>query len=350
MLSYKHTVVSLLVIVLVACGAAAIVEPPTAPPAPLPVSVPEPVVQPVPVDTPAESLYIYNPAEGSVLIDFELGNESGMHLNGRDAFLSIGRNVSNQDNDPRIQFFTGARAPGDYTRSDDWDMALVGVGHSYDGKQNGHLRLNGSTFMIRGPGHRYTATPGAHGSGNGGRWLVFQSCDDPACDDDTDRSSFVGHLEAGNLVFGTVQDKYEPGTNPSLNHVVMRMTGVGLFPATPSGELADNRGSLGSADYRWGAIYGVNVYSGDLRFENNLSLTEHYYLGADLPPGLGLVSDRGETSRLLAFFGDDGTIWANDVRTLDELHTIYTIAVESPEDRGVCDFPGGQCRVDDGAE
>ena len=333
MLSYKQTVVSLLGIVLVACGAAAIVEPPTAPPAPLPVSVPEPVVQPVPVDTPAESLYIYNPAEGSVLIDFELGNESGMHLNGRDAFLSIGRNVSNQDNDPRIQFFTGARAPGDYTRSDDWDMALVGVGHSYDGKQNGHLRLNGSTFMIRGPGHRYTATPGAHGSGNGGRWLVFQSCDDPACDDDTDRSSYIGHLEAGSLVFGTVQDKYEPGTNASLNFAVMRMTTVGLFPVSPSGALADNRGSLGSSSYRWGEIHGVNIYSNDLRFSNKFSLTEHYYLGTDLPPGIGLVSDRGPESRLIAFFGDDGTLYANDVKSLDDLRQAHEVSVSAPADR-----------------
>ena len=333
MLSYKQTVVSLLGIVLVACGAAAIVEPPPAPPAPLTVSVPEPVVQPVPVDTPAESLYIYNPAEGSVLIDFELGNESGMHLNGRDAFLSIGRNVSNQDNDPRIQFFTGARAPGDYTRSDDWDMALVGVGHSYDGKQNGHLRLNGSTFMIRGPGHRYTATPGAHGSGNGGRWLVFQSCDDPACDDDTDRSSYIGHLEAGSLVFGTVQDKYEPGTNASLNFAVMRMTTVGLFPVSPSGALADNRGSLGSSSYRWGEIHGVNVYSNDLRFSNKFSLTEHYYLGTDLPPGIGLVSDRGPESRLIAFFGDDGTLYANDVKSLDDLRQAHEVSVSAPADR-----------------
>ena len=333
MLSYKQTVVSLLGIVLVACGAAAIVEPPTAPPAPLPVSVPEPVVQPVPVDTPAESLYIYNPAEGSVLIDFELGNESGMHLNGRDAFLSIGRNVSNQDNDPRIQFFTGARAPGDYTRSDDWDMALVGVGHSFDGKQNGHLRLNGSTFMIRGPGHRYTATPGAHGSGNGGRWLVFQSCDDPACDDDTDRSSYIGHLEAGSLVFGTVQDKYEPGTNASLNFAVMRMTTVGLFPVSPSGALADNRGSLGSSSYRWGEIHGVNIYSNDLRFSNKFSLTEHYYLGTDLPPGIGLVSDRGPESRLIAFFGDDGTLYANDVKSLDDLRQAHEVSVSAPADR-----------------
>ena len=337
MLSHKETAISAFVIVLVACGAAAVVEPPAAPPATIPVFTPEPVEQPVSevdlVEPPAESLYIYNPVEGSVLVDFEIGNESGMHLNGRDAFISIGRTVSNQDNDPRIQFFTGARAPGDYTRSDDWDFALTGVGHSYDGKQNGHLRLNGSTFMIRGPASRYTATPGSHGGGNGGRWLVFQSCDDPACDDDTDRSSYIGHLEAGSLVFGTVQDKYEPGTNASLNFAVMRMTTVGLFPVSPSGALADNRGSLGSSSYRWGEIHGVNVYSNDLRFANKFSLTEHYYLGTDLPPGIGLVSDRGPESRLIAFFADDGTLYANDVKSLDDLRQSHDVDVSAPADR-----------------
>jgi len=334
MLSYKHTVVSLLGIVLVACGTAAIVELPPAPPAPIPVFVPEPVEQPVSevalVEPPAESLYIYNPVGGSVLIDFEIGNESGMHLNGRDAFISIGRNVSNQDNDPRIQFFTGAREPGDYTRSDEWDFALTGVGHSFDGKQNGHLRLNGQTFMIRGPPSRYTTTPGTHGGGNGGRYVVFQTCDDPSCSDDTDRSSYIGHLETGGLIFGTVQGKYEPGTNAIISHSVMRLSPAGLFPTASTGALADNRGSLGSALYRWASIHAVDVQAGDVSFENGLAWTESDYLGIDLPPGIGLVNDRVSPSTLLLFIGADGTVYTGPVKSLDDLRGIQ---VAPPETR-----------------
>ena len=284
----------------------------------------------VEADEPLSTLHVVNPGEGILPVDFELGNESGLHLNGRDAFISIGRNVTNQDNDPRIQFFVSAREPGDYSRKDNWDFALTGPGHSFDGQANGHLRLNGSTIMIRGPQYRYAATPGANGFGNGGRYLVFQTCDDPSCGDDTDRTSFVGHLETGSLIFGTVQDKYDPQLNTSLSHVVMRMTTDGLFPADGTGDLADNQGSLGSELHRWASIHAVDVQGGDIRFENGLAWTESEYLGVDLPPGIGLVNDRGEASTLLLFIGADGTVYSGPMKSLDDLHGVH---VESPETR-----------------
>lgn len=282
------------------------------------------------VDEPLSTLHVVNPEEGILPVDFELGNESGIHLNGRDAFISLGRNVPTQDNDPRIQWFVSAREPGDYSRKDDWDFALTGPGHSFDGQGNGHLRLNGSTIMIRGPQYRYATTPGANGNGNGGRYLVFQTCDDPSCGDDTDRTSFVGHLETGSLVFGTVQDKYEPQLNPSLSHVVMRMTTDGLFPADGTGDLADNHGSLGSELHRWASIHAVDVQAGDIRFENGLAWTESEYLGVDLPLGIGLVNDQGEASTLLLFIGADGTVYSGPMKSLDDLRGVH---VESPETR-----------------
>lgn len=294
-------------------------------------TVPVIVAEAPPTSTlPPSTLHIVNPGEGIVPIDFELGNESGMHLNGRDAFLSLGRVVTNQDNDPRIQFFSGRRAPGDYSRSDDWDVAWTAPGHSFDGKGQGHMRLNGSTIMIRGPQSRYASWPGSNGQGNGGRYLVFQSCDDPHCSDDTDRTSFVGHLETGSLIFGTVQGKYDPQLESSLSHVVMRLTTEGLFPSDGTGGFADNYRSLGSEDYRWASVHAVDLQGGDIRFENGLAWTESEHLGVDLPPGIGLVSDRGGQSTLLMFIDVDGVMYVGAVKDLDDLHGV---SVAPPETR-----------------
>ena len=285
---------------------------------------------PPPSTLPPSTLHISSQVEGRVLVDFEIGNESGMHLNGRDAFLSLGRVVTNQENDPRIQFFSGNREPGDYSRHDDWDVAWTAPGHSFDGRGQGHMRLNGSTIMIRGPQSRYASWPGSNGQGNGGRYLVFQTCDDPHCSDDTDRTSFVGHLETGSLIFGTVQGKYDPQLASSLSHVVMRLTTEGLFPSDGTGGFADNYRSLGSADYRWASVHAVDLQGGDIRFENGLAWTESEHLGVDLPPGIGLVSDRGGQSTLLMFIDVDGVMYVGAVKDLDDLHGV---SVAPPETR-----------------
>ena len=207
-------------------------------------------------------------------VSFNTPQHGGFHVNARDATIQLGKKDPGQDNDPRILFWnSGGPEPSQYDATGNWDVSLVGSGHGYDGKQNGQLRINGRSLMLRGPPSRYTQTPGTQSgnSGNGHRWLIFQSCDDPSCGDDTDRTSFIGHKETGGLMFGTVQGKYDPSLNQGVGDVgggvtgnaavgnmVMLMTTNGLYPAGNGGEAVNNQKELGGSNNRWANIHATN--------------------------------------------------------------------------------------------
>jgi hypothetical protein len=85
---------------------------------------------------------------------------------------------------------------------------------------------------------------------------------------------------------------------------------------TPSvGPASDNSGSCGSSGFRWQNVYGVNIFAGDVHFENGWSFTEHYKLDIKIP-GIGLVDDDG---RLKLFIDKDGNFYSGpryDIRGL----------------------------------
>ena len=201
------------------------------------------------------------------------GDEAGLHLDAADFTLVIGRTRPGQDDDPQINFYSSGRCwtPAgtstpicgrggsdsdlDYPAAGlnwyarhggcsepscpKWDSSLVAPGHTFSGVGNGHLRLKGSTFAIRGPATNFANTTGARG--NGHRYLLFQSCSVAACDDeddrpgDVDRSSYIVHLEGvgsqQGLGFGTDSSKIDPGTENLLACRMVMQTN-GLFPVT----------------------------------------------------------------------------------------------------------------------
>ena len=71
----------------------------------------------------------------------------------------------------------------------------------------------------------------------------------------------------------------------------------------------------------------------DFGFRNDFALTEGYNLGDELPPGIGIVSDRGEESELVAYIAEDGTIYANDFKSLDDLMAQYNVLVKPRAER-----------------
>jgi hypothetical protein len=225
-------------------------------------------------------------------VSFNTPQHGGFHVNARDATIQLGKKDPNQDNDPRILFWnSGGPEPSQYDATGNWDVSIVGTGHGYDGKQNGQLRINGRSLMVRGPPSRYTQTPGTQkgSSGNGHRWLIFQSCDDPSCGDDVDRSSFIGHHEKGRLMFGTVQGKYDPSINQgagevgggatgndAVGNMVMVMTTGGLYPAGNGGEPVDNQKELGGSNKRWANVHATNGnFSGSLSKGSGSFIIDH---------------------------------------------------------------------------
>ena len=216
------------------------------------------------------------------------GNEAGLHLDANDFTLSIGRTRETQQNDPRIQFFSGARdevagtSAGDqdyptewYSRGEGkWDSALVAPGHDHDGVGNGHLRLLGSTFAVRGPPTNYANTTSAAGQ-NGHRYLLFQSCSDASCGDDANESSFIVHFEDGDLGFGTDNSKLDPGLDgTSAAGVRMKLTdGIQLLPTNSAG-VATTGGALGLTGTRWANVWATLVNGADIALDNGYRMLE----------------------------------------------------------------------------
>lgn len=100
----------------------------------------------------------------------------------------------------------------------------------------------------------------------------------------------------------------------------MRVTDTGVLWDVNVVPKTDNTYTCGGASFRWSLVRGVTITSGDLRFENDFVLTEHYNVGDGVPRGIGLVDDRvADNPKLLAFFADDGTIFSGSVRPLSEL-------------------------------
>jgi len=82
----------------------------------------------------------------------------------------------------------------------------------------------------------------------------------------------------------------------------------------------DNTFNNGTGTFRWQLVRGVTITSGDLRFENDVVLTEHYNIGDGVPRGIALIDDRDRaTPRLAAFISADGTMYARAFKNLDEL-------------------------------
>jgi len=77
---------------------------------------------------------------------------------------------------------------------------------------------------------------------------------------------------------------------------------------------------LGTSSYQFGTVYSVAASLGDIFFDNNFAMTEHHYLGDEMPRGLGLVDlSNPDDPKITAFFGDDGTVYVTDIKDLSTL-------------------------------
>jgi hypothetical protein len=72
---------------------------------------------------------------------------------------------------------------------------------------------------------------------------------------------------------------------------------------------------IGTSSLRWGVAYVSSIDTGDVRFDNKFKLTEHDKVGIDTP-GMALCNAFG---RVVAFFDEDGNVYANRVAQLSEL-------------------------------
>lgn len=95
---------------------------------------------------------------------------------------------------------------------------------------------------------------------------------------------------------GTSSERIRDGYYTNIN-----VTGL-VYPNS------DNAGAIGGSSNRFGSIYGVNVFAGDVHFENGWSFTEHYKLDIDIP-GIALVDDEGE---LQLFIGKNKRFYTHD--------------------------------------
>ncbi len=271
---------------------------------------------------------------------------------GNDASIHLGD--PNAQNDPAIYWYAaGASTTHDqYGGAGKWDTKLVGVGQGHLGKGNGQVRMLTSALMIRGPATNYDNTPdhvnvvagnasagGFYADGN--RYLIFQSCSAASCSNDTDSTSYIVHLEdRSGMLFGTDNAKVNPGlfgSGPGADEddrkSRFKLNSDGLINTNDDGSLADNRYKLGTSSHRWAEVNAVLVNGSDFGFRNDFALTEGYNLGDDLPPGIGIVSDRGEESELVAYIAEDGTIYANDFKSLDDLMAQYNVLVKPRAER-----------------
>jgi len=248
----------------------------------------------------------------------------------------------NDENDPGIYYYSGggSSTSGEYGDTGKWDIKLGSPGIGHEGKGNGQLRAAARTFMIRGPATNYANTPDAGGGATtGNRAIVFQTCSVAACDnaggrpDDADSTSFIMHLEdKSGMLFGTDNVKFDPARDgPTKSR--MKLSSDGLINTLDNGSPTDNRSKLGTSTHRWAEVNAVLVNGSDFGFRNNFALTEGYNLGDDLPPGIGIVSDRGEESKLVAYIAEDGTIYANDFKSLDDLMAQYNVLVKPRAER-----------------
>jgi hypothetical protein len=137
--------------------------------------------------------------------------------------------------------------------------------------------------------------------------------------------TYVAHIQSGDVVNMTGDVIFSEGSGITTVPLgaTTRDTDYTQRLRIYAGEMrpaVDGGYNLGSPSYEFGTVYSVSASLGDLFFDNDFAMTEHHYLGANMPPGLGMVDVRDPNNpKLTAFFANDGTVYVNDIKALSEL-------------------------------